>query len=214
MRELLDPTRSPSVTARPVGHLLEFLAPGLVHGLGNSVFAVRGGAHVLGKAGTSTARTREVVLEAAERTEHLLDVMRHLTAGGDQDKRPAGLLMRRLVDVLKVPLRDRGLRVSFHQGSHRSPVSVDAGRLTRSVCEAVLGVAQAMPTGVEALLRLDLIDEARGATTFSIDVEAQPTFLPFPLDLAPIAAQIGAAIDCDGGVVREVESERLVVRVG
>ena len=54
------------VASRSIGHLLEFLAPGLVHGLGNSLFAIRGAAHVLGVADRDPIRSQRVVIEATE----------------------------------------------------------------------------------------------------------------------------------------------------
>ena len=60
-----SPNAQTATTDRSIGHQLEFLAPGLVHGFGNSLFAIRGAAHVLSAPSNDPSRSQRVIVDAS-----------------------------------------------------------------------------------------------------------------------------------------------------
>jgi hypothetical protein len=197
--------------ARPAdGVLLEFLAPGIVHALGNHLFAIQGCAHVL-RDGTVARRERTTILEAATQAEHALDVLRLLAADpltGPRSEQP-GVLLARLAPLCRVPLRDRGLQLVLDHSSSRRPRVVEARSFTRAVVDLLLRISGALPAFVEGSVFLDLADQVDGSILLEIAIEFAPSCLPFPMDKARLAAAfsrahdalgIAAELDADGGL--------------
>lgn len=203
-----------AATERPVGHLLEFLCPGLVHGLGNSLFAIRGAAHVLGAPDRDPMRAQRVVVEATEQAETLLEILRHLS--GVDPARPLqqpGILMQRLVRVLRIPMRDHGLAIEAAHGSHETPVAVDACSLTRALCEVAAALCRALPPAIEGRVVLDLVAQARGGARIEVALEADAACLPFPLEIRRVADLVRDALARDGVAIEEIDADRLALTI-
>lgn len=188
-----------------IGHLLEFLAPGIVHALGNSLFAIRGAAHVLGAADVPNPDTGKIVADAVEDGVETLDALRFLTESRPATRQPALTVLRALVNVLRVPLRERGLGIRMDEASVPGTVKPDPSTVARSVCECVDAMSRDLPEGLDATLVL-----GQDADGLFVRAESASDCLPFPLDLRATrdrvrdrAAGYGASdVSCQGCELR------------
>lgn len=195
------------------GILLEFLAPGLVHSLGNHLFAIQGCAHVL-REGQVSQRQRATILEAATQAESALDVLRLLGSGESIERREqAGVLLARLAPICRVPLRDRGLRLEIDHSSARRPRVVDARGFSRVVVDLLLRVAGQLPAFVEGTIHLDLADQDAHSVALELGIEFEPTCLPFPMDLSVVGEDLVREHDPQGVVVTMLDDDTMRVRV-
>jgi hypothetical protein len=183
------------------GRLLRFLAPGLLHGLSNSVFAVVGHAHLLGGEQGDPTRERNAILRACQGANGALDVLRYLVENGSGEERQfcqPGVFLPRLCEVLRVPCRERGARIQFQHSSTDSPVLVEAGVLARAVLVVVAEVAEALATGFAGTLRVDLASQDARRALLKVTLDADPAILPFPIDLVAVRSAVAAALQSTG----------------
>src|SRR5690606_1183099 len=116
---------------------LEFLAPGIAHSLGNSLFTIHGNARTMGLNGQAT-RQRNAILDAASRAEQVLHVLRLVTrdeVDGVRDQ--AGVLLKRLVLLCTLRMRERQLALRLAHTSKETPRAVDACRFARAVVDVL-----------------------------------------------------------------------------
>ncbi len=166
------------------GEVLEFLAPGIVHSLSNSLFAASGNAQVL--SGSGGGRERSAIREAADQANHTLEVMRALIdrACDATGTGQAGILLQRVCQVGRVPLRDYGVALLASHSSTDAPVMVNAAVLIRSVGTALLALTEQLPSGYAGELTVDLASQNETTIELRLTLQSRPSFLPFPLDLA------------------------------
>lgn len=194
--------------------LLEFVTPGVVHRLGNSLFAVRGAAHVLGAADQNHVRSRELLLEATERAQEALDLLRFLSSDGeDQPTSTCNVVLTRLFDVLRMPLRERGLRVEWTPSPDGDLRVVSAAGATRAVCEAAVTACESLGAGQTGGLIVSTRADAEDDVVFAFEVETAKAILPFPIDFARLGPEIEARLDSDMVEVVVAESDRLELRL-
>lgn len=195
------------------GALLEFLIPGIVHALGNQVFAIQGCAHVL-RDGKIGRRQRATILDAATAAEHALDVLRLLGPddGLIERREQAGVLLARLAPLCRIPLRDRGLRLDIDRSCRGRPRVVDARVFARTVVDLLLRIATRLPAFVQGTLRLDLAEQDAVSVTLDASIELEPTCLPFPMDLGAVGTDLATAHDA-AGVTAGMRGRALRVRV-
>ena len=194
--------------------LLEFLTPGIAHALGNHLFAIQGSAHVLGAARQIT-RYRETILQACGKAEQALDVLRH---AGPADADPpraeqAGLLLMRLADVCRVPLRERGVRFEVAHTSKDSPRRVDARTLVRALTEVLRCFAMEVPACFAGELHLDLCEQSGPSVAIDLRLHADPGCLPFPIGLPAARMNSVGVLDPLGVRVEDCEPDRLRIRI-
>jgi hypothetical protein len=212
----LDPTGDQPLSAAQLADalLLDFVAPGLLHALGNHLFAIQGSAHVLGMT-KQTTRHRETILESCGKAEHALDVLRH---AGPEDADPphveqAGILLMRLAEVCRVPLRERGVRLELGHSSKDSPRRVDARTFIRAVCELLRCVALEVPACYSGELRLDLCEQQGAAVAVELSLRTDPGCLPFRIALPVARAGATGVIGRLGARVDEAGPDRLKLRI-
>jgi hypothetical protein len=197
------------------GDLMAFLAPGLVHALGNHLFAIQGSAHVL-KEGKAGLRERGTILEASTRAQQALDILR-LLATPDEEPAPVeqpGVLLTQLAPLCAVPLRERGLR---HQVDFASPRSRPRGVPARRFVRAYLGLLQRMSEGlppfVHGTLLTQLLRQDHESVTFELGVEFAAHCLPFPVDVDGIVAHCNGSHAGDGVQAERADTRRIRVRI-
>lgn len=174
--------------------LLAFLAPGIVHALGNSLFAVSGNAQFLSDQRQPTSRLRGVILGAVENAEHAVDLLRCLSEPSGDDRRPeqAGVLLNRLAPILRVPLRDRDLGLEIGHSSTETPRSVAVRPFVLAVAEATRLAHELLPRFVDGALHLDLCRQSRGSLDVVFEVRTRSQLLPFPLQFDAVAERMSA----------------------
>jgi hypothetical protein len=180
---------------------LWFAAPGLAHQLGNALFTLLGRARLLPAAGEPLRPDdRQAVLEGAERARSCLCVLRWLLdddaldAAGSQ---PAAAVLAQVAEVLRVPLRDRGLTLELLPDVADCKDSVAAGpvaRLLVAVCARLSALAVPGPGGT---LRIGLQQPGAGSADFVFTMLPTPGGLPFPVDpglvVEPLLAEVQQA---------------------
>lgn len=183
--------------------LLEFAAPGLLHGLGNNLFSIHGHAQMLRGGDTDVAREKAAIVKASEKALNALAILRYLVGEGGPEPAPqAGVLLLRLFETLRVPLHEAGLQVQFSHGSGDAPVSVEGQVLCQSVVTVLRALAIDVPPGLQRAVVVDLAAQGAGGAEVVFRVAMRPSFLPFPVDLdkllanaAMLLARHGARLD-------------------
>lgn len=180
--------------------LLEFLAPGLLHQLRNALFAIQGQAQLLESGAT---RQRGEILDGVKRAQAALHVLRYLTeeAGPMQP----GILLPRLLDVLRLPMRERGLSLSLQHTSKETPVRVDARLLADTVVSALRAIAARIPTGFRGGVHIDLCAQSPTSVEVTIELVPDRAQLPFQVDLQSVQQELHAALSADGGLILLVD---------
>lgn len=173
---------------REQNDLIAFVAPGFVHALGNSLFAIHGQAQLIREVQGETGRARAQLLKASRKALDGLDILRFLlgdTPTGESAQ--AGVLLYRLCDFLRVPLRERGLRLKFRHGSSEAPQIVDGVAMCRSVVHLAAALIERLPTGFEGSWVVDLAGQGAGEVQLTFTLRNDEALLPFPIELEEIA---------------------------
>ena len=170
---------------------LWYLAPGLVHQLGNVLFAVQGRAQLL-----PAGADRDGIVDAARRAQHAVQVVRWLLGEGEPASIAAGPAVECLVELLRVPMRDAGLALAC--GTAGSKARVDATRLARLACAGCHAIAATTPPA--GRLTLDCAPHD-GEVALHFRYAAAPGSLPFPLAVAIIAEKLRAPLDAAGAAL-------------
>ncbi len=184
--------------------MLQFIAPGFMHAMGNCLFSIHGHAQLLRGGDTEIARDKSAIVKASERALHALDVFRYVIGDPGPEVAPqAGILLHRLCDHLRVPLREYGLIVRYLHASSQTPVHVDGIALSQVVVEVTRQLATHLPGGVEGAIEIDLSAQRPDGVTVTFAVQNDPSHLPFPFDLdsviacaRPVLDRHGATADC------------------
>ena len=202
----------PAAVARPTdavrARLLEFVSPGIVHGLGNAVFSIQGHGRQLGAGGGDLATPRQAILGAAERAQRTLDYYRVVIGVRGWVRGQAGILLRQAADVLRVPLRENGLSLELRHTARSTPVFVDAWDLYWPVSWAAASLLEEVPVGFDGVLALDLLQQNGTGVTLRVALEPHSALLPFPVPVSLLCAELsrwagsaGVSVEaCAGGV--------------
>jgi hypothetical protein len=173
-----------------LGASLCFLAPGLAHQLANALFRVQGHAELLAGADAEVQRERRAILEGVERAAHPVQLLQWLLGDDAQPPSQAGILMNRLCECLPAPLRERGLRLETRHSSHETPVSVDGTLFTRGLLATLLALLRHAPDGCGGTLQLDLLAQETTCVRVRVQLQPQPSQLPFRIDTAACAGEL------------------------
>lgn len=181
--------------------LVPFFVPGLLHRFGNLLLTVQGNALHLDAA--SLAQGRQAILAAAERGARALQLLRRI--GGEHDGRlePAGDLLRELVHLARVPVRERGLQLEHGGELPAVSPSVPAAEFVRSLALALCALLDGLPAGADGAIVLTLGRPADGAPDdVCVDAEfaAAAGSLPFPLPAEAVAARVATACGATPGI--------------
>lgn len=149
-----------TVPDRSAADSLLFLAPGLAHHLGNALFSAHGRTVLLASGGGDTAVDRSAILGQLEFAQRDLQVLRWLC--GDPSPASVGRLLASLQELLRVPLRDRGLALHV-----RGPAACFAAASGQGLCRLLLAAIRQLaalavpgPPGAQIDLEWDA-DEQR-----------------------------------------------------
>jgi hypothetical protein len=193
--------------------LLQLLAPGLLHFLGNAVFAAQGRAHLLAPE-TDLAADRAAILEALERASGGLNVLRWVL--GDESLGPQGLwpVLQRLHDALRVSLRERGLRLELRGEAVAVGASVPAAAVTRALLAMVLELLHAAAAGVHATVVVEALASNPTQTELQVLLLPEQGSLPFPLDLRRSADRLQPRLAAENAEVLALPAHglRLLLR--
>ncbi|MEO0480103.1 MAG: hypothetical protein AAF196_11530 [Planctomycetota bacterium] len=179
--EVLDSTTTSLSGSRdPV---IQFLAPGLLHGLNNQLMVLRGALHP--KAAEKIPP--EVLERASEGCENALLVMRGLLAPIDQ-RVGFGVVAETLGLAAEVAFRDAGLRLDFEfqARARRAKVELKASATRLSiVLHAVFQLFDGGPGGT-VRIRSGPTEKAAGPSV-RFEFVGEALALPFPIDWAGAA---------------------------
>jgi hypothetical protein len=171
--------------------LFEFLAPGLLHELGNAVFKIQGHAQAAALPGTGAGRALGEVQKHAQQAKALLELVRCLVQDGAGVAMQCGVLLPQVCELLEVPLRGHGLRVRFQHSSRQSPGSAPVATTARAVLGLARELARAVPIGFRGVLVVDL-QQQTPVIVLRLAVTGDPALLPFPIDLRGALARANA----------------------
>jgi hypothetical protein len=173
--------------------LLGFLAPGLLHHLGNVLFTIQGNAQVLGLGASETGRAKGAILRAAERGGQALAVWRHLL--GDTTSAPvqAGVLLAQLAELLRVPVREAQHALDVRHGARQSPVLVDGALFSTVVVATARALIAAAPPGLGGSVVVDLCEQRPPVATVRVHLQPPAGALPFPVAGGALAAVVREA---------------------
>lgn len=169
--------------------LLEFLAPGFLHGVCNSLFKIQGQAELLGRGlsedaqevGGSVVRNCREAAEAVEIYRLVLDPQL------PSEPVSAGSLLPGLVAMLRTGLQESGVSLEWDADDVELSQPVHRAALVLPVVSAAYELRQAMPSGYQGSMALS----AQVASEFDISIQVVPApgSLPFDLDLGPAIEQ-------------------------
>lgn len=180
--------------------------PGLMHNLGNALFAIHGQAQRLGRSAPDPEAGKAAILRAVSQAQGGLEVLRHLA---EEAHRPvqAGILLHRLCGILSIPARERGLRLDLHHSSRETPESVDGSLLCRSVALTFAAILDGLPPGLSGSLDVDLVTQTDEHLDIVVRVRVEQGHLPFPLGLDSMIAELGERLRGSGATVHGPEPE-------
>jgi hypothetical protein len=178
----------------PASHeLAAFFLPGLVHQLANQLLTVQGQALALADAASGAQ-----ILAAVGRGADTIRIVRHLLAEPDDEVGAAPELLERLVELARVPVRERGLQLAVEPPS--GTVSVAAGAFVRAVARALTALCQELPGGASGSLSLRSAVDA-GTAVVELRFAAATGSLPFPLATDRLATALAVDVAVAPGVV-------------
>ncbi len=180
-----------SMSADSKPELLEFLAPGLLHGLGNALFRIQGHARLLGS---------EEILAACHSAVETVEIYRQvLDPALPAQRTAAGPLLRDLASLLRAHLRERGIAVRWDPELEGIGRTVRRSDLVMPVVTAAHQLTLALPTGFEGALELQV--PRIPDLLVSLCISPTPGCLPFDVDAtAAIAVAASTLADRPGAV--------------
>lgn len=161
---------------------LAFLAPGLLHQLGNVLFTIQGNAQAAGSGGDAD-RERLAIVAAAERGAESLRVLRYLLGDAAAAPAPAAALLGQLAELARIPVREARHLLELRPLARQVPLCVDPGDFCVAVLEALRSLVGILPTGLFGTLVLELSVADERQATVRVAFQPPSGTLPFPLAL-------------------------------
>jgi hypothetical protein len=186
------------MTQSEASQTLWFLAPGLAHLLGNALFTLHGRARLLAGALEHDAIAPQVsgdlraIEDGAARAQAALHLLRWLIDEGGPGPVPVATVLHTLVEVARVPLRDRGLSLELAAETEPGPAHVEPASFCRwigAMCRVLAGSVHGTP---QARLALSWAAES-GSVRVSCRLEAEPGAPPVPREAGLLAEALRAA---------------------
>ncbi len=175
---------------------LAFLAPGLLHQLGNLLLTIQGNAHCMGE--YAAPRERQAILDASARGAATLGVLRHLLGDGTHEVQPADRLFRQVLELSRTASREAGHTLLEPQidGAEAWPAVV-AAPFVRTLVLALASFVARIPTGVQARIQAGLGRDGKGFAV-RFDCRRGTGELPFPLPLDDLVRTLAIRLAGDG----------------
>lgn len=155
---------------------LAFLAPGLLHQFGNQLFAIQGSAQLLPD---PSGELRSRILGATARGSETLRVFRAVLGDAAPLRLPLRRALEPLLDVARVPLRERGHRLEC-RGEPSAAHPVDAGAVVAATADTLCALVEEVPSGAVGTFTLELGGTPTAVTVLLQFAQAAGS-LPFPL---------------------------------
>ncbi len=180
---------------------LSFLVPGLLHQFGNAFLSIQGAAFLIAEG--SAQRSREAVSSAVQRGAAGLDLMRFLAGESAPAAANGVAVLERLVEVIRVPLREAHHRLTVRVAASAGSAMVDPSHLVVLTADAVVRLVRGLQPGVHGTVVIEA--ETPNGTDLGVHVhfESAPGTLPFPIAVSDLPAQLrslaarrGAAVQC------------------
>lgn len=180
---------------------LAFLAPGLLHQLGNQLFALQGFAQLMAD---DAGPLRERMLAAVARSGEMLRVLRTALGDAAPVRLQLEAALEPLVDMVRVALRERGHQVQWSTTLGGRSIPVDAGAVVAAVARGAHLLAGAVPDGMVGVFAL-VGDEIDDRAVIRIRFTPAAGALPFPLTTDALAAACTNAVaDAGEGTCRPI----------
>jgi hypothetical protein len=183
--------------------LLELMVPGLLHGMGNALFAIQARAQVMAAArapGTEENGEGDTdgILPACRNASAVLDVLRLLTtAAGEEPSIPAGDALRGVLEPMRIGLRDASYSIEVDPAAFDAGDAVPHRLFVRAVGLAAAEICDAVPTGCRGVLQFRWM----GARVLRVAFVGAADQLPFEADLTAAERTVSSwFVDTDGRV--------------
>ena len=175
---------------------LAFLAPGLVHQLGNLFFGLQ--AHALQADPQAAGPALQAIAGVADRGGACVRLLRHALGDGSAEPGEARRAVADLGELLRVAMREAGHRLETAAGEAGGRI-VDLAQFVPGALAALRSVCAALPTGMEATVRLAWSDPLG-----ELEVAVAPASgnLPFPVPYDGVAAAWNARAADSGWALR------------
>ncbi|MCB9878521.1 MAG: hypothetical protein H6835_13065 [Planctomycetes bacterium] len=178
---------------------IAFYLSGLAHQFGNLLLTIQGNALGLGR--IALERPKEAILTAATRGAETLELLRILLghhAGGEATAGPGGRgsgaaepLLRQLLELARIPLRERGWTTRL-TASSGSPIAVSPAAFVRAAASGLRWLAEMVPEGSAGVIDVRLTQAGARECSLRLSFETAPGALPFPLPTAELVAALVA----------------------
>ncbi len=175
--------------------LTQFLAPGFLHGLGNSLFLIQGQAQLHESPGS------EGILQACKQASLAMDLFRALSQEEQAEAKigwSAEVLLESLCEMLRPGLRDQGLRLAY-AGDGKGQFLQDSRAACLLVCAVLLQLQDELPTGFAGEIKVTLQAAEHGSLQIRIAINHDPSQLPFTVDLAQVARDLEGQVQALAG---------------
>jgi hypothetical protein len=186
--------------------LFELMVPGLLHGMGNALFAIQARAQVMAEAraqvpgedGEDNEGDADEILPACRNASAVLDVLRLLTtAAGKEPSIPAGSALRGLLEPMRIGLRDTSVSIEVDPESFDADDAVPHRLFARAVGLAAAEICDAVPTGCRGVLQFRWM----GARVLRVAFVGAADQLPFEADITAAERNVASWFaDTDGRV--------------
>jgi len=183
--------------------LLEYAAPGFLHGLGNALFKIQAHAQVIDtEPALSGPEAGPGILAACKDATGAIEIFRAvLDPEAHADPVQAGGLLEDMLQMMRGRMREDGVQVLWDQGSLDIPQAVRPRDVVAPVLIAMRQLALALPGGTQGVLTVSVRWE-RGLD-LSLDLAPAPGSLPFEVNLEPAVRSTSASLQsgevCVGG---------------
>lgn len=194
------------MSAKTRAELLEYMAPGFLHGLCNALFKIQGQARMLDRdsstgsvpAGPDILATCHEAAEAVEIYRIILDPEVH------SEPVAAGPLLRDVATLLRGRLQEAGIQIQWDEALESLTHTVRRCDVVLPVVTAMHRLSTALPTGFEGNLTI----HARWDDGLEVDLGIVPSTgcLPFEVDLAEAIRDASESFLGSAGRVAESQS--------
>lgn len=183
---------------QPSPDTASFFLPGLVHQFGNLLLTVQG--HVLHLDEPGIQRMQEAVMGVVQRGSASLQVMRALLGEQTGAAGSAGDLIEQLVELGRVPSRERGITLELAETDEAAePVWVAAEPFVLACAETLRRWMRSMPIGTSGKTTVTFRPAPAGGALVTLAFELAAGSLPFPMALQELADEIAGELQPAGG---------------
>jgi hypothetical protein len=171
-----------------------------LHGLGNELFVLGGRLATLAGEPEQLARGKAEAQRALDQIRGTLEVLKLLGCEPSSrgDRHPAMALLGQLVEVVRIPLRERGLRAELKPASAPGRMHVDGARFAGIVVHGLLRTLARLPQGYLGTVVLAVVALDGGTIEFTLGVRAEASQLPFPIPFDLVATELAQAWEGHG----------------